>query len=144
VLEETGIKTVFASVLAFRQQHNPPAITHGRSDLFVLCRMKPQTSEIRLDPAEIADCVWMDVSEFMTTTEHPLNKWAAEIAIREVAEERNAPPSLLESEALDFAAKQAHSSLIKELVYIPVTKRSVYIYRSASAPAILQPAGIVP
>jgi ADP-ribose pyrophosphatase YjhB (NUDIX family) len=43
VLEEIGIVTRFHSILSFRQTHG---LTHGRSELFFLCR---------LDPVELED-----------------------------------------------------------------------------------------
>ena len=38
VLEETGVAAKFHSVLGFRQTHG---LTHGRSDLFFVCRLDP-------------------------------------------------------------------------------------------------------
>jgi ADP-ribose pyrophosphatase YjhB (NUDIX family) len=38
VLEETGIRTKFHSILSFRQTHD---VAHGRSDLFFVCRLDP-------------------------------------------------------------------------------------------------------
>ncbi|CAG5135139.1 unnamed protein product [Candidula unifasciata] len=62
VYEETGLKTEFQSVLAFRQHHHMPG-AFGRSDLYVLCRLKPLTFELRLCEKEIAACKWMPVQE---------------------------------------------------------------------------------
>lgn len=38
VLEETGIRTTFHSVLGFRQTHG---MAHGRSDMYFVCRLDP-------------------------------------------------------------------------------------------------------
>lgn len=38
VLEETGIRTTFHSVLGFRQTHR---MAHGRSDMYFVCRLEP-------------------------------------------------------------------------------------------------------
>lgn len=60
VFEETGIKTEFCSVLAFRQQHHYPS-AFGRSDLYVVCRLKPLTYEINACKDEIKMCEWIDI-----------------------------------------------------------------------------------
>lgn len=60
--EETGIKTDFASVIAMRQQHTHPG-AFGRSDLYVICRLRPLTFDISPCDHEIAQCTWMSVEE---------------------------------------------------------------------------------
>ncbi|BFZ24099.1 hypothetical protein BsWGS_27138 [Bradybaena similaris] len=62
VYEETGLKTEFQSVLAFRQHHHLPG-AFGRSDLYFLCRLKPLTFELQPCEREIAACKWMPVKE---------------------------------------------------------------------------------
>ncbi|KAL4230490.1 Nucleoside diphosphate-linked moiety X motif 6 [Mactra antiquata] len=61
-LEETGVQTEFASVIAFRQQHNHPS-AFGRSDLYVVCRLRPLTFDIKPCEHEILQCCWMHVDE---------------------------------------------------------------------------------
>ncbi|KAH9499478.1 Nucleoside diphosphate-linked moiety X motif 6 [Bulinus truncatus] len=62
VLEETGVETEYQSVLAFRQQHNPPG-AFGRSDLYVICRLRPKTFELIPCEEEIESCRWMPLEE---------------------------------------------------------------------------------
>lgn len=59
VLEETGIKTEFLSLLSVR--HLPSAV-FGCSDLYFVVRLKPLSSEITKQDDEVEDCQWMDVS----------------------------------------------------------------------------------
>lgn len=65
VLEETGIKTEFLSLLAFR--HLPVAV-FGCSDLYFVVRLKPLSSEITKQDDEVEDCQWMDIDTFLS---HP-------------------------------------------------------------------------
>lgn len=57
VLEETGIEASFAGLLCFRHAHNA---LFGKSDLFFLCLLKPKSTTIEKQVAEIADCKWLD------------------------------------------------------------------------------------
>lgn len=71
VLEETGIRAKFHSILSFRQTHG---LAHGRSDLFFVCRLDPieETDEdgnaVIKDPVaqecEIAEAAWVPLSEY--------------------------------------------------------------------------------
>jgi len=45
-------------VIAFRQQHNYPS-AHGRSDLYVVCRLEPLSYEINGCTTEVKMCKWM-------------------------------------------------------------------------------------
>ncbi|RUS72635.1 hypothetical protein EGW08_019609, partial [Elysia chlorotica] len=62
VFEETGLKTEYLSILAFRQQHDHPG-AFGRSDLYILCRLKPLTFDLNPCAEEISACQWMKVEE---------------------------------------------------------------------------------
>lgn len=57
----------FLSVLAFRQQHHQPG-AFGRSDLFIVCRLRPMTFDIQHCEREISHCQWMDLQELYTNT----------------------------------------------------------------------------
>ena len=50
----------FISILAFRQQHNQPG-AFGRSDIYVICRLKPLSFDIKPCSSEIRKCEWMDL-----------------------------------------------------------------------------------
>ncbi|KAL8576390.1 hypothetical protein ACOMHN_048957 [Nucella lapillus] len=52
----------FQSVLAFRQQHRQPG-AFGRSDLYVLCRLRPMTFDLTPCSQEIGQCRWMTLEE---------------------------------------------------------------------------------
>ena len=45
-----------------RQQHNHPG-AFGRSDLYVICRLRPLTIDISHCGHEIAQCKWMAVAD---------------------------------------------------------------------------------
>jgi len=71
VMEETGIRTKFHSLLSFRQTHG---LAHGRSDLFFVCRMDPieevdeDGNAIIPEPIpqedEIAKAEWVPLDEY--------------------------------------------------------------------------------
>lgn len=62
VLEETGIETEFVSVLCIRQSHTA---LFGKSDLFFICLLKPKTTTIKMQAAEISACEWVDTDLFL-------------------------------------------------------------------------------
>jgi hypothetical protein len=78
VFEETGIQAEFHSLLAFRHQHG---MAFGRSDLYYLCRLRPLSHDIRLDPAEIAEACWMPAHQFIATCTHPISRLGAQLAL---------------------------------------------------------------
>ena len=57
----------FLSVLAFRQQHHQPG-AFGRSDIFIVCRLKPLNFDIDHCHNEISHCKWMSLEELYTNT----------------------------------------------------------------------------
>ena len=60
-LEETGIKTEFVSVLAFRHSHE---YTWGIDDLYFVCLLRPLNTDIHANSTEIAAAKWIDVRIF--------------------------------------------------------------------------------
>jgi len=73
VLEETGVPCEYESLLTLWHRHD--LAMHGISDIYVVCLLRPLTdpaAAITVDPAEISDCRWMPVEEFLATQEHPL------------------------------------------------------------------------
>lgn len=68
----------FQSVLAFRQQHQQPG-AFGRSDIYVVCRMRPKTFEIRPCQTEILKCQWMSAETLLQSTSTPITKRLANI-----------------------------------------------------------------
>jgi len=69
VLEETGVQCRFRSVLAFWHRHG---LQWGQSDLYVVCRLEPESRTLNIDPEEVSDCRWIPVEEFLRTEDHPL------------------------------------------------------------------------
>jgi 8-oxo-dGTP pyrophosphatase MutT (NUDIX family) len=71
VLEETGVRTAFRSVLAFWHRHG---LTWGQSDLYFVARLDSLESsrELRPQPSEISAVRWMPLDEFVRTQDHPL------------------------------------------------------------------------
>ncbi|XP_075056246.1 nucleoside diphosphate-linked moiety X motif 6 isoform X2 [Mixophyes fleayi] len=67
VLEETGIKSEFKSLLSIRQQHNHPG-AFGKSDMYIICRLKPLSYRINFCPHECMKCEWMDLHELAYTS----------------------------------------------------------------------------
>jgi len=71
VMEETGIRAKFHSILGFRQTHG---LAHGRSDLFFVCRLDPveevdeDGNVVIPDPiaqeCEIAEVAWVPLAEY--------------------------------------------------------------------------------
>jgi len=61
VLEETGVRTEFVCMAAFRQH---PGARLGKTDIYFVCVLKPLDEDIRPQEDEIAEARWMEVSEF--------------------------------------------------------------------------------
>ncbi|KAI8495328.1 Nucleoside diphosphate-linked moiety X motif 6 [Branchiostoma belcheri] len=66
VFEETGIQSEFQSILTIRQLHNYPG-AFGKSDLYIVCRLRALGHVIDHCTEEIIGCKWMDVSELATS-----------------------------------------------------------------------------
>ncbi|XP_056419868.1 nucleoside diphosphate-linked moiety X motif 6 isoform X1 [Hyla sarda] len=67
VLEETGIQSEFQSLLSIRQQHKHPG-AFGKSDMYIICRLKPLSYSINFCPQECLRCEWMDLKELAYTS----------------------------------------------------------------------------
>ena len=62
VLEETGVRTQFEALVCFRHWHQ---YRYGKSDIYFVCRLKPLSLEIKMQAAEIAECLWTPVDDFL-------------------------------------------------------------------------------
>ncbi|XP_044496749.1 nudix hydrolase 2-like isoform X2 [Mangifera indica] len=62
VKEETSIEAKFVEVLAFRQSHKS---FFGKSDLFFLCFMRPQTFDVKYQETELEAAKWMALEEYL-------------------------------------------------------------------------------
>ncbi|EFA84933.1 hypothetical protein PPL_01926 [Heterostelium album PN500] len=80
VFEETGVHAEFVSVLGFRQLHN---YAFDRGDIYFVCALRALSSEINMDPSEIAKCKWYPVEEFVKLAAEdsfPLQRSVARLA----------------------------------------------------------------
>ncbi|KAM4834496.1 nucleoside diphosphate-linked moiety X motif 6 isoform 3-T3 [Thomomys bottae] len=66
VFEETGIKSEFRSLLSIRQQHRSPG-AFGKSDMYIICRLTPNSFVIDFCHHECLRCEWMDLSALAKT-----------------------------------------------------------------------------
>ncbi|XP_049741335.1 nucleoside diphosphate-linked moiety X motif 6 isoform X2 [Elephas maximus indicus] len=66
VFEETGIKSEFRSLLSIRQQHTNPG-AFGKSDMYIICRLKPYSFTINFCQHECLRCEWMDLNDLVKT-----------------------------------------------------------------------------
>ena len=75
VLEETGVRCEFQHLLALRQSHG---LSHGRSDLYFICLLRPLSTEIVKCDEEIAAADWFPVSK-LAESPSELNRCVAEL-----------------------------------------------------------------
>lgn len=125
--EETGVRTTFASVLALRHQHG---VAWGRSDLYVMCRLRPLSELITIDPREIKEATWVDARTYIAETSHPLNRYVAQAALDDAAAEQGAAAAARSAAAATVARSPA---MLEETVFIAATGRTVKCYRSGAA-----------
>ena len=77
--EETGVKSEFISIMAFREKHS---YLWQKSDLYFVARLRPLTSELKKEDQEIDDCKWMPLAEFYRDPNiYPTQKAIARLAL---------------------------------------------------------------
>lgn len=64
VREETGVETEFRHLAAFRHWHG---YRFAKSDIYMVCRLAPISTEITKDDHEIEHCIWMPLDEYLST-----------------------------------------------------------------------------
>ena len=62
VYEETGVRAKFESIACFRHWHG---YRYGKSDIYFVGKLRPLSKEITMQAAEIQECLWMPVEEFI-------------------------------------------------------------------------------
>lgn len=62
VLEETGVRAAFESIACFRHWHG---YRYGKSDIYFVGKLRALSKEITMQTAEIQECLWMPVDEFI-------------------------------------------------------------------------------
>lgn len=82
VLEETGVRAEFRSLLSVRQQHDHPG-AFGMSDMYIICRLSPLTYDIHFCTQECLRCEWLDLAELAVTSETtPITSRVAGLLLR--------------------------------------------------------------
>jgi 8-oxo-dGTP pyrophosphatase MutT (NUDIX family) len=61
--EETGVRAEFLYIAL--ERFTPVSVMFHHNDLYVICRLRPITTDIRHDPVEIAECSWISKEEFL-------------------------------------------------------------------------------
>ena len=89
VQEETGVKTSFVSIVSFRHQHR---LAFGRSDIYVICRLRPDSDKIIIDESEIADCKWMPLADYIGQASNPMNGYVARLVEAHASEQQPTQP----------------------------------------------------
>ena len=80
VFEETGIRTEFLYLSAFRHWHG---YRYEKSDIYFVCRLKPLDFDITIDRDEIDEAIWMPVEEFIESPETmPFNRKIVKTALK--------------------------------------------------------------
>jgi 8-oxo-dGTP pyrophosphatase MutT (NUDIX family) len=151
VLEETGVRSSFAAILAFRHTHG--AGFGGKvSDLYVLtlCTPLPVPRDsdgripLSIDPHEIAEARWESPWAYIQHSRHPINTYVAALALQAVGARRSdltRPGGLpVVTDAATLLGLQAGPEgavpwVVQEDVYIPITKSVVKAYRVDGGPS---------
>ena len=69
---ETGIETIFRSLICFRHWHG---YRYGKSDIYFVCRLDPVTFQLRCQDEEIEECLWLPVEEYLDSDDvHTFNR----------------------------------------------------------------------
>ena len=63
VAEETGVQVRFERLVCFRHWHG---YRYGKSDIYFVCRLSPLSQDISKQDAEIEECIWMPVEEYLS------------------------------------------------------------------------------
>ena len=72
VKEETGIDTRFEYIACLRHWLG---YRYGKADIYFVCRLTPLSTQISMDPQELAECLWLPLDEYLADTDvHPFNK----------------------------------------------------------------------
>ncbi|CAH0719391.1 unnamed protein product, partial [Brenthis ino] len=79
VKEETGIDSVFESMVTLRHTHNA---MFGNSDIYIVVILRPTSSNIVKSEQEIKACQWMDMNEFLSHPHvHEFNRFIVKQAL---------------------------------------------------------------
>ncbi|MCZ6633976.1 MAG: NUDIX domain-containing protein [bacterium] len=62
IREETGVQTVFQSLVCFRHWHG---YRYNKSDIYFVCRLSPLSQDVTKQDEEIEECLWMPVQDYL-------------------------------------------------------------------------------
>ncbi|MBV9359286.1 MAG: NUDIX domain-containing protein [Chloroflexi bacterium] len=72
VLEETGVRARFESLICFRHWHG---YRYGKSDIYFVCRLAPLSQDLQMQAEELDECLWMPVQDYLSSNlVSPFNK----------------------------------------------------------------------
>ncbi len=98
IREETGIESEFLSLHSFRHWHG---YRYGKSDIYFVCRLKPLSHKITLDPSEISEALWMPMEEYLNHPDtHPFNRKIVLSTINK--------PGLILDDIEDYGSPETH------------------------------------
>ena len=79
ISEETGIETEFEALVCFRHWHG---YRYAKSDIYFICRLRPCNFDITRQDAEIEECLWMPVEEYLQSEYvHTFNRTVVRAAL---------------------------------------------------------------
>lgn len=118
VLEETGVDTEFVSVVSLRHHHQH---IFACSDIYVVCLLRPLTSEITSNKEEIAQCQWMDVE---TYRKHPDVTDFNHFVMEAYLESRHLKATVISSPVLSYTKDSQQRSYTKVYTVKPIEDKS--------------------
>jgi len=80
VWEETGVRTDFRGILAFRQQHRQSG-AFGRSDLYMVTRLAPLSRALQPCTYEISACAWLPIAQLLLPSSSDFTRRLARLAL---------------------------------------------------------------
>lgn len=102
IKEETNIDTEFLSLVCFRHWHG---YRFDRSDIYFICRLEPTSFDITPQPGEIAECLWMDVDEYLCHPDvHAFNRRVVQAAMDS--------DGLIAEEIVGYGSRETHEYMV--------------------------------
>jgi 8-oxo-dGTP diphosphatase len=79
VLEETGVRAHFESLVCLRHWHG---YRYGMSDIYFVCRLAPLSEDVSMQAEELDECLWMPVEDYFNSElVSPFNKRIVQAAL---------------------------------------------------------------
>ena len=64
ILEETGVRAKFETLVCFRHWHG---YRYEKSDIYFVCRLSPLSADITIQAEEIEECLWLPVQDYLAS-----------------------------------------------------------------------------